>query len=326
MDLPREKQVEMYRLMETIRLFEEEVSRLYAEGTMPGFVHLYIGQEAVAAGVCAALNEDDFIISNHRGHGHLIAKGARLDKIMAELFAKKTGYCKGKGGSMHIADVEKGILGTNGIVGAGLTIATGAGLSAKLRETRQVVVCFFGDGAANRGTFHEALNLSSVLSLPIIFLCENNQVAQGTILAKHSRVASIAVRAKAYGIVGASVDGNDIYAVHNAATDAVEKARAGDGPILLECHTYRWVGHFEGEPGTTYRSAGEVEEWKKKDPIKRMQDYMLKEGIITSDDVDRIREEINQELEKAVGYALESPEPSPDDVLKDVYFRDGGCL
>ena len=248
MELTKGKIVDMYRTMKLIRDFEANASRLFAEGKIPGFVHLYIGEEAIATGVCAGLNDDDYITSTHRGHGHIIAKGGDIKYMMAELYGKATGYCKGKGGSMHIADANKGILGANGIVGAGHNIAVGAGLSAKYRGTDQVCVCFFGDGSTNQGTFHEAMNLASIWKLPVIFVCENNLYGISMHQSKHQAIQDVADRAVAYNVPGVIVDGNDVFAVYEAATEAVVRARAGQGPTLIECKTYRHQGHFEGDP------------------------------------------------------------------------------
>ncbi|MGE5483932.1 MAG: thiamine pyrophosphate-dependent dehydrogenase E1 component subunit alpha [Ignavibacteriales bacterium] len=308
----------MYVQMVRIRAFETRVSELFAQGKVPGFVHLYIGEEATAVGVCSNLKSSDFITSTHRGHGHCLAKGGNMKAMMAELFGKTTGYCKGKGGSMHIADVDMGILGANGIVGGGLTIAAGAGLSAKMRGTDQVTVCFFGDGASNQTTFHEGLNLSSIWKLPVVYVCENNLYGISMHQSRHQRVADVADRAAAYGIPGVTVDGNDVIAVYEAAREAVARARAGEGPTLVECKTYRWKGHFEGDP-TTYRPKDELEEWKKKCPILGFGGRLLEMGILTPNDVDSIRREAEAEVEDAIRFAVESPLPSPEDALEDLY-------
>jgi pyruvate dehydrogenase E1 component alpha subunit len=318
MAIEKEKLLWMYEKMRTIRAFEEKVAELFAAGKIPGFVHLYIGEEAVAVGVCANLRDDDYITSTHRGHGHLIAKGGDLKLMMAELFGKKTGYCKGKGGSMHIADLDLGILGANGIVGGGLPIAAGAALAAKYQGTDRVVACFFGDGAANQGTFHEALNMASIWNLPVIFVCENNHYAISLHQHKHMHVTDIAERAKAYDIPGVVVDGNDVIAVYEAAEAAVKRARAGEGPTLIECKTYRHRGHFEGDP-MVYRPKEEAEEWKKRDPIPRFEAKLLEMGILTPADIARIQEEIKAKVEEAVRFAEESPYPEPAEVLQDVY-------
>lgn len=318
MELSTEKMLTMYRQMLRIRYFEDRVSKLFAEGVLPGFVHLYLGEEAVAVGVCSALNDDDYITSTHRGHGHIIAKGGRLDRAMAELYGKRTGYNKGKGGSMHMAHTELGILGANGIVGGGIPIATGAGLSAKMRGTKQVAVAFFGDGGSNQGTFHEAINLASAFDLPVIYVCENNLYGVGTRQSKVRKVEHIADRAVGYAIPGVIVDGNDVLAVYRAASEAVERARRGEGPTLIECKTYRWHTHFEGEPDT-YRTKEEIAEWKAKEPIGRFEAYLTEEKIATPQELESIRREVMDELEAAVRFAEASPEPELPEALEDVY-------
>ncbi len=321
MDLSEEKQLHMYELMLRIRLFEEKVDAMFAEGTMPGLAHLYIGEEAVAVGVCSALRADDYIASTHRGHGHLIAKGGRLDRMMAELFGRDTGYCKGKGGSMHIADLELGSLGAMGIVGSGLPIAVGSALSAKMQGTDGVTVCFFGDGASNQGTFHEALNLASIWKVPAIFVCENNQYAISMSQSRHQAITNIADRASGYGLKGVVVDGNDVLSVYEAADAAVNAARAGQGPSLIECKTYRWRGHFQGDPGRgmRYRSAQEIETWMARCPIRRFKTYLLERGLASEASLEALRSEIAQEVEVAVQYAKNSPFPIPQDAKTDVY-------
>lgn len=314
----KEKLVWMYRKMVEIRTFESKVAELFAAGKIPGFVHLYIGEEAVAVGACANLKDTDFITSTHRGHGHCIAKGGRMDLMMAELFGKETGYCKGKGGSMHIADVEIGILGANGIVGGGLGIAPGAGLSAKMRGTDQVTICFFGDGASNQTTFHEGINLASAWKLPVIFVCENNQYGISLHQSKHQNINDVADRATAYGIPGVVIDGNDVMAVYEAVGEAVKRARAGEGPTLIECKTYRWRGHFEGDP-QVYRSQEEIEEWKAKDPIPRFEALLAEMGVLTAEEAEAIKKEVAAEVEAAVEFAEKSPEPAPEAALEDLY-------
>ena len=301
-----------------IRLFEEKVFDLYGQNLVPGTIHLYAGEEAVAVGVCSNLNVDDYITSTHRGHGHCIAKGADLKRTMAEILGKKTGYCKGKGGSMHIADFAVGMLGATAVVGAGLPIAVGAGLSAKLRRTSQVVACFFGEGASNQGTFHESLNMASVWKLPVVFVCENNLYAMGTRQSRVMNVQNIADRAVAYGIQGVTVDGNDVLAVHEAARTAVERARTGMGPTLIECKTYRHKGHSRVDPGK-YRPKEEVDEWLAKDPIKRLRQTMVDNKIVTQTEIDSIEKEVADEVADAVKFALESPYPKGEEALEDVY-------
>ena len=318
MAIAKEKLIDMYRTMVRIRTFEERVFKEFTAGNIPGFVHLYSGEEAVATGACANLRPDDYITSTHRGHGHLIAKGGKTDKMMAELYGKKTGYNKGKGGSMHIADPDLGILGANGIVGAGIPIATGAALSAKLRGTDQVTICFFGDGATNTSRFHEGVNLAACLNLPIVYIIENNQYAETTSVAYSCKLDNLADRACAYGIPGMTVDGNDVLVVYEAVGEAVTRARKGEGPTLVECKTYRWHGHFVGDP-CDYQPKEEIEAWRKKDPIPRFRKKLVEAGTFIEEDANKIDQEINEEIEKAVKFAEESPLPDPEEVLTDVY-------
>lgn len=315
------RSLEMYRKMLTIRRFEERVSALFAKGLIPGSVHLYIGEEAVAVGVCANLEKDDYITSTHRGHGHCIAKGADMKRMMAELFGRETGYCKGRGGSMHIADTSIGILGATGIVGAGIPIAVGAGLSIKLRGSKQVVVSFFGDGANNQGTFHEALNLASIWKLPVIFVCENNQYGVSLHVSKSTASKNIADRAAAYNMPGVVVDGNDILAVDRASHEAVGRAREGGGPTLIECKTCRWRGHFEGDP-EVYRTGEEREECMKKCPVESFKAKLIEMGTLTPEEAEKIDLEVSTEVAKAVMFAEESPYPPLPTIMQDVYFRD----
>ncbi|MEM2917395.1 MAG: pyruvate dehydrogenase (acetyl-transferring) E1 component subunit alpha [Candidatus Bathyarchaeia archaeon] len=314
----KEKLIEMYRKMLEIRYFEEKVFELYGQNLVPGTIHLYAGQEAVAVGVCSALRKDDYITSTHRGHGHCIAKGARLEKTMAEILGKKTGYCKGKGGSMHIADFSINMLGATAVVGAGIPIAVGAALSAKLRKTDQVVACFFGEGASNQGTFHEGINLAAVWMLPVIFVCENNLYAMGTRQTRVMLLENVADRASAYGIPGVVVDGNDVLKVYEAAGQAIKNAREGKGPTLLECKTYRHKGHSRFDPAT-YRPKEEVEKWLKEDPITRFQAKLLEMNVLSEAEMEKIRLDVKVCVENAVKYALESPYPSPEEALEDVY-------
>lgn len=318
MDLSNEKLIQMYRTMKRIRKFETKAAELFAEGRIPGFVHLYIGEEAVATGVCANLKDSDYITSTHRGHGHIIAKGGDLKYMFAELFGRETGYCKGKGGSMHIADADRGILGANGIVGAGHNIAVGAGLSAKYRDTDQVCVCFFGDGSTNQGTFHEALNMASIWKLPVIFVCENNLYGISMHQSRHQAIQDVADRAVAYNMPGVVVDGNDVLAVYEAAKEAVDRARNGQGPTLIECKTYRHRGHFEGDP-TVYRDEDEVKEWLQKDPIPRLVEFMLDNNVVTEEEIKKIDEEIAAEIEEAIKFAEESPFPPVEAAVEDIY-------
>jgi pyruvate dehydrogenase E1 component alpha subunit len=324
MAVEKEKLIELYTNMLTIRRFEEKLKDLFLAGQIPGFVHSYMGEEAVAVGTCSALRDDDYITSTHRGHGHLIAKGADLKRMMAELFGRKTGYNKGKGGSMHIADFSIGILGANGIVGAGLPIATGAGLAAKLRGTDQVTACFFGDGASNQGTFHESINLASVWKLPVIYMCENNMYGEMTPASEVVSVKDVADRSAAYAIPGVVVDGQDVMAVYEAVQEAVKRAREGAGPTLIECKTYRYEGHAVGEEaflrGQTYRSQEEIEEWRtERDPITNYEAKLLEMGVLTKEEMAKIEDEIKAQLEEAVAYAKESPLPKPEEALEDLY-------
>lgn len=316
--LGKEELVDMYDKMVKIRRFDEEASRLFRMGRIPGFLHCYIGQEAVGVGVCANLRPDDLITSTHRGHGHLVAKGARLDRMMAEIYGKKTGYNKGKGGSMHIADVSLGILGANGIVGAGIPIATGVGIAIQLKGGDQVVVCFFGDGASNRGTFHEALNLASIWKLPVIYVVENNLYGVSMPQWKAQAIKDISIRADSYGMYGISVDGNDVLAVYNVTREAVNRARAKGGPSLIECKTYRWRGHYDGDP-MTYRTEEEEKRWKKKDPIRRLKKRLIEMGRLTENDCKEIEKSVAKEIKEAVEFAEKSSYPEPKEALQDVF-------
>jgi pyruvate dehydrogenase E1 component alpha subunit len=318
MDIKKEQPLGFYRTMMRIRSFESKAVELFAAGKLPGFVHLYLGEEAVATGVCANLTDKDFITSTHRGHGHLIAKGGKIDLMMAELFGRTTGYCKGKGGSMHIADMDIGILGANGIVGAGQPIAVGAAFACKYNKTDTVTVCFHGDGASNRGTFHESLNMASIWKLPVIFIAENNMWGISNNQTNSMNVTDIADRAAAYGIPGVVVDGNDVVAVYEAAAEAVARGRKGDGPTLIECKTWRWRGHFEGDPAV-YKKPEEQESWLKKDPIPRLGARLIELKYATQADLDKIAADAVAEVEAAVKYAESSPIPTPADVLTDVY-------
>lgn len=318
MELNNTKIKEMYKTMKQIREFETSAMNLFAEGKIPGFVHLYLGEEAVATGACASLRDDDYITSTHRGHGHIVAKGGDLKFMMAELFGKATGYCKGKGGSMHIADATKGILGANGIVGAGHNIAAGAGLSAKYRGTDQVCVCFFGDGSTNQGTFHESLNLASVWKLPVIFVCENNLYGISMHQSNHQAIQDVADRAVAYNMPGVVVDGNDVLAVYEAVSEAVDRARSGQGPTLVECKTYRHRGHFEGDPAT-YKPSEEMAEWMAKDPIPRFRSFMLDNQVLDEEELAVIDKEVDREIQEAIEFADTSPLPSIESIVEDIY-------
>ncbi len=320
--IPREKLLTMYRTMVTIRTFEKREAQIYRQGLQPGFVHLYLGEEAIATGVCAALRKDDYITSTHRGHGHLIARGGDVRRMMAELFGRATGYCKGKGGSLHIADFDLGMLGANGIVGGGIPIATGAGLSAKKRHTDQATACFFGDGATNQGTFHEAINMASIWKLPVVYVCENNGYGVTASIHKTSNVGEdLSVRAKAYGIPGVKIDGNDVLAVHRTAMEAVDRARRGDGPSLMVCTTCRHSGHYEGEMETApaYRTPDQLEECRKRDPIPRFRRYLVEDIGVKDEDVARIDEEVAALIEDAVRFAENSPRPEPQSATEDLF-------
>jgi pyruvate dehydrogenase E1 component alpha subunit len=317
----KEKLIQMYTTMLKIRKFEEAVGKLAAEGFVPGLVHLYIGEEAVAVGACANLRKDDYITSTHRGHGHCIAKGGDVKKMMAEILGKRTGYCKGKGGSMHICAPEIGVMGCSGIVGASILIATGLGLAIQLKQTDQVVVSFFGDGAANTGAFHEGINMAAIWKLPVIYVCENNLYAISTSVFRSTSVKNIAERAAAYGIPGVAVDGMDVVAVYEAVKKAVNKARGGGGPTLIECKTYRFRGHMEGDPkrGATYRSEAEITEWEKKCPINNFKAKLIENHILTETEAEEIEHKCTEEIQEAVKFAKDSPYPSPEDVLEDVF-------
>ncbi len=310
----------MYRTLLRIRAFDERIVRLFNQGKIAGALHSYVGEEAVATGVCANLRPDDYIVSTHRGHGHLLAKGGEMRRMMAELYGRVDGYCRGKGGSMHITDVSLGILGANGIVGAGLPIAAGAGTAIRLKGGDQVVACFFGDGAANTGAFHEGLNLAATWNLPVLFVCENNGYAQFTPQRMHARVPDLFVRAEGYGIPGASVDGNDVLAVSEAASAAVERARRGGGPSLIEAKTFRWYGHAINNPASNLgRDQAEIDAWKARDPIPRFERQLLDRGLATQADLDAMRAEVLQELEESIAFAEASPLAAPESALEDVY-------
>ncbi|WP_209123989.1 pyruvate dehydrogenase (acetyl-transferring) E1 component subunit alpha [Alkalihalobacillus sp. BA299] len=312
------KLVNLYKQMWLIRYFEEKVDEFFAKGMIHGTTHLAVGQEASAAGSIAVLEDRDKITSTHRGHGHCIAKGADVNKMMAELFGRTTGYCKGKGGSMHIADVEKGNLGANGIVGGGFSIATGAALTSKMKNEGYVVLCFFGDGASNEGSFHEAINLASIWKLPVVFICENNQYGMSGPVKDMVNIENIADRAQGYGIPGKVVDGNDIFDVMNGVNEAVEHARKGEGPSIIEAKTYRWKGHSKSD-AKKYRTREEEKEWREKDPIARLRDVMIDASIFTEEDAERLREEAKKEVEDSVEFAKNSPEPSLDTLMEDIY-------
>ena len=309
----------MYRKMSEIRYFEEHVWDVYTRGLMPGLAHLYIGEEGVAVGACAALRDDDYITSTHRGHGHCLAKGGQLNRMMAEIMGKEAGYCRGKGGSMHIADMSVGILGANGIVGGGFGIATGAAFSAKTRKTDQVAVCFFGDGAANQGIMMETINMAVIWNLPVIYLCENNQYGEHTAYEKVTGVENIADRGAGFGIESKIVEGSDVLEVYDVVSGAVAKARSGKGPTLLEAKTYRYRGHHVGDSGY-YRTDDEVKWWmENKDPIKLLGDHMIAAKVTTQEELDALSETIEEEVEGAVEFGREAPLPTPEQAYEDLY-------
>lgn len=315
---PQELLMDMYRRMFLIRRFEERVNELYMEGRIPSTLHLYIGQEAVASGVCANLHEGDYVLSTHRPHGHSLAKGVAPQAIMAELFGKATGCCKGKGGSMHVGDITQGVLPAIAIVGANVPIAAGTALAAKMQKTGGVTVCFFGDGASNEGAWHEGLNVAAIWDLPVIFVCENNLYAASTAFSKSFKIQNVAERASAYGIPGAVVDGNDVLQVFNTAKAAVERARGGMGPTLIECMTYRLCGHSRSDP-RTYRAREEEDAWKELDPIPRYRLWLIAQGVAEAAELNRLEGEVEQTIQDAIAFAEASPEPAAGDVYQGVF-------
>ncbi len=321
MEISKDKLLWMYERMQLIRSFENRVKVEFGKGKIPGFVHLYAGEEAVAVGICTNLTDADYMTSTHRGHGHCIAKGVDPRGMMAELYGKATGTCKGKGGSMHIADMDKGMLGANGIVGGGPPLACGSGLTAKVSKTNQVTICFFGDGASEQGTLHESLNLASIWKLPIIFVAENNGYAESTPSHYHCSVENIADRAAGYNMPGVTIDGNDIFAVHEAAQEAVARARAGQGPTLLECKTYRFNGHFEGD-AQTYKIAAENEKYQKeRDPIKLFRENVLARHLVTESELKAIEDRVASQIDESVKFAETSPYPDVQETYTDVYVN-----
>ena len=322
MAISKEQMKDMYVKMRRIRDFESTAARLFAEGKIPGFVHLYLGEEAIAPAVCECLRDDDFITSTHRGHGHCIAKGAELDRALAELMGKATGYCKGRSGSMHIADFSKGNLGANAIVGGGIPIATGGGLAIKMQNRKNVSVAFFGDGASNQGTFHESINLAAVWKLPVIFVCENNLYSATTSISLTCLQENVAAdRAAIYGIPSEVVDGNDVLAVNEAATRAIARARAGEGRTILELKTYRHGGHSRND-ACGYRPKEEEAEWFAKDPVVLFRKKILEHGVITEEELQKEEAAIEQEIEDAVEYAKQAPFPANEDALINVFKED----
>lgn len=310
----KEQAKALYTTMYRIRRFEQEAFEFYKKGLMPGLAHLYLGQEAIAAGACAALEARDYIGSTHRGHGHLVARGADLNRMMAELLGKATGYSKGKGGSMHIMAMDKGILGANGIVGGEIPIATGAAYASKYKGTGEVTIAFFGDGATNGGAFHESINMAAAWDLPIIYMIENNQYAISVDIRRVVKETRLSLRAAGYGVEGITIDGNDVETVYNTVKTAADKARAGAGPTLIECLTYRWQGHHVGDPGD-YRPAGEVEEWKKHEPLAVLES----KGFLTSDDIAGIKSVVDAEIAGACRFAEESPYADIGEAYTDVF-------
>ncbi|MCG2770147.1 MAG: thiamine pyrophosphate-dependent dehydrogenase E1 component subunit alpha [Anaerolineae bacterium] len=308
----------MLKQMQLIRAFEEKADELFALGKVHGTMHLSIGQEAVAVGAMACLRPDDYILSTHRGHGHCIARGADPKLMLAEFMGKETGYCRGRGGSMHIADPEMGNLGANGVVGGGISIAMGVALAVSLRKTDQVVLGFFGDGAANLGIFHESLNMASIWHLPVVYICENNQYGMSMSVKRALSVENVADRAVAYNMPGTIVDGNDVLAVYKTIREAVSRARQGDGPSLIEAKTYRWKGHSKSDQ-ERYRTREEVNEWKQKCPIKRFSAQLIAKGIPTLEAAEQMEAEVHEEIQAALEFAEASPEPRVEDILEGVY-------
>jgi TPP-dependent pyruvate/acetoin dehydrogenase alpha subunit len=320
MEKQDEKYLEMFKKMWLIRAFEDKARELFMKDVIRGATHVYIGEEAIAVGVCTALKKEDYITSTHRGHGHCLAKGGDPYKMMAELLGRETGYCKGKGGSMHIADLDLGILGANGIVGGGIGLATGAAFASKYRNDGGVAVCFFGDGAINQGVFYEAANMASLWKLPIIYVCERNQFAEFSYSEWYFADQDLTKRTEPFGFKGIEVDGNDLLAVHQLATELVAKARNGEGPSFIVANTYRIYGHTIGDP-LTYRKPGEVDAWKDEnhDPILRFKKFLIREEIMPADVVEGVEAEARTLCEKAVEFGLNSPHPTLDSLMEDLY-------
>lgn len=319
-DLSNERLLDFYRQMLLIRSFEEKIEYGFSRNEIHGTTHLCIGQEAVPVGVCANLDSADYVVSNHRGHGHALSKGLTPDKLFAEIMGKEDGYCNGKGGTQHVAYLEKGFLGTNGITGGGIPIATGAAFTIKYKGLENISVCFFGDGATNQGTFHESLNMASLWKLPVLYVCENNFYAMSTHTELTISNKSIADRADAYNIEGIHVNGMDVMEVYNASKEAVKKIRKGSGPILLECQTYRFKGHSKSDP-RIYRSKEEESHWGAKCPVLNFRDFVLKEKITEEDDLKKLEEAVFEEIENAYKFALNSPFPQNEEALKDIYYE-----
>jgi pyruvate dehydrogenase E1 component alpha subunit len=324
-DIPNEVLLDIHRRMVRIRIFEEQAGKLQEAAKIPGALHLYVGEEAVAAGVMVHLSAQDQITSTHRGHGHLVAKGGDYKKMYAELFGRATGYCKGKGGSMHVSDLELGMLGANGIVGGGPPIAVGAAFSNKYRGTQNVAVCFFGDGASNEGSFHEAANIAALYKLPCIFVCENNGYGEFTPQANHQAIKDVADRARGYGMPGLVVDGMDAVAVYEAAGEAISRARRGEGPALLECKTYRFFDHVGVRGmGVSYRSDDEVLQWRQRDPITLLEARLAELGVLDEAAAQAVHEQVLTEVQEAIAFADASPYPDESELLQDVYFVPAG--
>jgi len=323
MEYSKDFLLNLYSTMVLIRNFELMAEKLFLEGELPGFIHLYIGEEAIATGAIANLRKDDFITSTHRRHGHMIAKGADINRMMAELYGKETGYCKGKGGSMHIADFSLGVLGANGVVGGGLPIAVGAGLGIKMKKSDQIVVAFFGDGASNTGAFHESLNFAAIYKLPVIFVLENNMFASTASTRETTAIENISDRAVAYGIPGITIDGNDVIAVYETTQEMVKRARNSGGPSLIETKTYRIKGHFVGDP-ELYRNKKEVEEFWLNEPIKKFEKRLEREKILNGTEKKNIWESAQKKIKEAVIFAKESPIPDGKDALTDLFIHDSG--
>ncbi len=316
--LSKEELLKLHYLMVKVRRVEECLMDVFSQGKIPGFIHVGIGQEGVAAGVCSILREDDLIFTTHRGHGQALAKGIDLNRFMAEIFGRKDGFCKGKAGSMHIASREVGVAGSNGIVGGGLPIAVGTAFASTYREKDRVTVCFFGDGASNAGTFHESLNLAALWNLPIVFCCENNGWAQFTPQKVYMRLENISKRAESYGMIGVTVDGDDVLKVREEAEKAAVRARKGEGPTLLECKTHRWFGHYVGDP-QKYRAPEEVDEAREYDPINKFEKFLLKAKHIDREYLVRLEAKIKSEIEEAIAFAESSPVAGPEELFTDVY-------
>lgn len=320
MEIQDEKKIEMFRMMYRIRAFEEQARQLYMEKTIRGSVHLYVGEEAIATGICQALNKEDYILSNHRGHGHCLAKGGDPHKMMAELFGRTDGYCKGKGGSMHIADFECGILGANGIVGGGISLATGAAFTCKYLQNGRVAVCFFGDGAINQGVFYESANMAALWKLPVIYVCERNQFQQVSYSDAYYPDQDLTKRTEPFGFKGIEVDGNNVLEVYEKTCEIVKRVRKGEGPAFIVANTYRIYGHHMGD-SVSYRRPGELEIWKDEshDPIMRMKIHLLKEEILSIQELESITKSIDESIINSVKYAEKSPLPEPESLMKDIY-------